>query len=140
MFKLDPSKASQIPETTPSSAVTVIETKPMLETAAPQLEIKPTKPVSKPTKQLSSVVRVVSANPVASSTTSSFLSVNENNAPKSAISKVQIVSSHIEANNESKKSPPTSVVHVEAIDGAAILPSKVEVIGGISSSESYVDN
>lgn len=51
---------------------------------------------------------------------------------------MQIVSSHVEANDESKKSFPKSVVHVEAIDGADILPSRVEVIGGVSPSETYV--
>lgn len=100
-------------------------------------EIKPTKPVAKSsTKQLSSVVRVVSANPVP-------LNAN-NNAPKPISPKVQIVSSHVEVIDESKKSAPKSVVHVEAIDGSnsrefsTILPSRVEVVGGVSPSESCV--
>lgn len=118
----------------------------MSEVTSPP-EIRPTKPVAKPTKQLSSVVRVVSANPVAPS--------NVSNAPKSVSSKVQIVSSHVEVIDESKKSPQKSVVHVEAIDGGSvgsgsgsgsdareystILPSRVEVVGGVSPSESCVD-
>lgn len=117
------------PQTTP-----VIETKPVAEVTS-KPEIKPTKPVAKSTKQLSSVVRVVSANPVAS---------DANNAPKPISSKVQIVSSHVEVIDESKKSAPKSVVHVEAIDGrnspeySTILPSRVEVVGGVSPSESCV--
>lgn len=120
----------------------MIETKPVSEATSPP-EIRPTKPVAKPTKQLSSVVRVVSANqPVAPS--------NVNNAPKPVSSKVQIVSSHVEVIDESKNSPLKSVVHVEAIDGTSdtdtdareystILPSRVEVVGGVSPSESCVD-
>lgn len=112
----------------------------LTEAAALKSDIKPTKPVLKPTKQLSSVVRVVAANPVASTSPSvTALPVNANSAPKSAISKVQIVSSHLEANDDGKKSLPKSIVHVEAIDGAAILPSRVEIVGGISASEPYVD-
>lgn len=142
LCKIDPPKASRIPGTPPPSIVSVIETKPVFEVAALKSEIKPTKPVAKPTKQLSSVVRVVSANSVASSASSSSslpLSVNANNAPKSPMSKVQIVSTHVEAIDESKKSAPKSVVHVEAIDGAAILPSRVEIVGGVLPSKSYVD-
>lgn len=121
----------------------MIETKPVSEiTSKP--EIRPTKPVAKPTKQLSSVVRVVSANPV-------DVISNVSNSPKSVSSKVQIVSSHVEVIDESKKPPPKSVVHVEAIDGgvsvaiaasadareySTILPSQVEVVGGVSPSES----
>lgn len=50
------------------------------------------------------------------------------------------MSSHVESIDESKKSAHKSVVHVEAIENAAIAPSRVEVVGGISSPESYVEN
>lgn len=128
----------------------MIETKPVSEVTT-KPEIRPTKPVAKPTKQLSSVVRVVSANPgavtaadAADVVEAAIVASNVNNAPKSASSKVQIVSSHVEVIDESKKSPSKSVVHVEAIDGGAgdareystILPSRVEVVGGVSPSES----
>lgn len=126
-----------ITEAAPSSTP-VIETKPVTE-ATSKPEIKPTKPVAKSTKQLSSVVRVVAANSGESL----------QNAPaKQPSSKVQIVSSHVEVIDESKKSPAkSSVVHVEAIDGSGanspaystILPSRVEVVGGVSPSESCVD-
>lgn len=116
----------------------MVETKPTSEVTALNSEIKPTKPVAKTTKQLSSVVRVVSANVPASSSPPSASSVNDNNPQKPGSSKVQIVSSHVEAIDESKKSAPKSVVHVEAIEDAAIAPSRVEVVG-ISSPESYVE-
>lgn len=126
-------RSAETPSPTPSP---VIETKPVTE-ATSKAEIRPSKPVTKSTKQLSSVVRVVSANPVAS---------NVNNTPKPVSSKVQIVSSHVEVIDESKKSLPKSVVHAEAIDVnsnsrtySTILPSRVEIVGGVSPSESYVD-
>lgn len=117
----------------------------MIETTS-KPEIKPTKPLAKSTKQLSSVVRVVAENPL----------ITPQNAPaKAATSKVQIVSSHVEVidDENSKKlpssSPPKSVVHVEAIDAGSnsansreystILPSRVEVVDGVSPSESCVD-
>lgn len=113
----------------------MIETKPVTDVTS-KTEIRPSKPVAKSTKQLSSVVRVVSANSVAS---------NVNNTPKPVSSKVQIVSSHVEVIDESKKSLPKSVVHAEAIDlksdsreNSTILPSRVEIVGGVSPSESYV--
>lgn len=140
LLKTDPPKASQIPETVTTKSV--VETKPLFEVAVSKAEIKPTKPVAKPTKQLSSVVRVVSANSVASSSSSApplSSLVNDNNAPKPAAPKVQIVSSHVESIDESKKSAHKPVVHVEAVDSAAILPSRVEVVGGISPPESYVE-
>lgn len=141
LLKTDPPKASQIPETVTTTSV--VETKPLFEVAVSKSEIKPTKPVAKPTKQLSSVVRVVSANSVAPSSSSApplSSLVNDNNAPKPAASKVQIVSSHVESIDESKKSAHKPVVHVEAVDSSAILPSRVEVVGGISPPESYVEN
>lgn len=126
-------RSTETPSPTPSP---VIETKPVAEGTS-RAEIRPSKPVTKSTKQLSSVVRVVSANPVAS---------NVNNTPKPVSSKVQIVSSHVEVIDESKKSLPKSVVHAEAIDVnsnsrtySTILPSRVEIVGGVSPSESYVD-
>lgn len=137
-FKLDPPRASQTPETAPPSEISVIETKPVPEIVALKSEIRPTKPVAKPTKQLSSVVRVVSANSIVSPSSSSPLPLDVNNAPNPVIPKVQIVSSHVKVFDESEKSAPKSVFHVEAIDGTVILPSRVEVIGGVSPSESYV--
>lgn len=116
----------------------MIETKPVPEIVALKSEIRPTKPVAKPTKQLSSVVRVVSANSIVSPSSSSPLPLDVNNAPNPVIPKVQIVSSHVKVFDESEKSAPKSVFHVEAIDGTVILPSRVEVIGGVSPSESYV--
>lgn len=141
LCKIDPPKASQIPGIAAQSTVSVIETKPMSEAAALKSEIKPTKPVAKPSKQLSSVVRVVSANSVASSAPSSLpSSINANNAPKPLMSKVQIVSSHVETIEESRKSIPKSVVHVEAIDGGSgIIPSRVDIVGGVLPTKSYVN-
>lgn len=101
----------------PLSSTSVIETKPPPSTSTTaKPEIKPTKPVVKSTKQLSSVVRVVSANaPI-------------QNTPKSISSKVQIVASHVGAigdkNNGELREPST------------ILSSRVEVIGGVSPTES----
>lgn len=98
---------------TPVSSTSVIETKPPSTTVTPKPEIKPTKPVTKSTKQLSSVVRVVSANPVVQ------------NTPKSILSKVQIVSSHVETIDGSNISPQ---------EQSTILSSRVEIIGGVSPS------
>lgn len=119
----------------PSPSPPVIETKPVADVTS-KPEIRPSKPVAKSTKQLSSVVRVVSANTV---------SPNVNNPVKPISSKVQIVSSHAEVIDESKKSPAKSVVHAEAIDVngnlreySTILPSRVEIVGGVSPSESCV--
>lgn len=105
--------------------------------------------MTKPTKQLSSVVRVVAAN------SPEPMQEPSQEPPKAASSKVQIVSSHVEVVDESKKASPKpsvvhveakpSVVHVEAINGSGanppevtsiILPSRVEIVGGVAPSES----
>lgn len=124
LFKTDPPKSTQTPEPAPISTTPVVETKPITEVTPQKSEIKPTKPVVKTTKPLSSVVRVVSANLAPSS------SANDNSTPKPGTSKVQIVSSHVEPIDESKKS---------VIQNAAIAPSRVEVVGVVSSPESYVE-
>lgn len=95
----------------------VIETKPPAAIVTSKPEISPSKPVAKPSKQLSSVVRVVAANAPQGS-----------NASKAISSKVQIVSSHAEIVDDTKKSLPKSIVRVEANEKPAILSSHVEIV------------
>lgn len=85
---------------------------------------------------MTSVVRLVEA---------SSPSQNDNNVKKLAAPKVQIVSSNADADDEIKKTPPKSVVHVEAIDGGSserstIIASHVETIDSISPTVSYIES
>lgn len=130
----EPPKAIASIQSTPAPQPTsVIETKPPSSiVATSKQEIKPTKIVVKPTKQLSSVVRVVEAS-----------SPSQNGNNKSPSPKVQIVSSHAEEDDQTKKSAPKSVVHVEAIDGSGeritIASSRVETVESVSPTVSYVE-
>lgn len=134
----EPSKVISSAER-PSTSLIEIKPPSTFSSDSPKTDIKPTKPVSKSTKQLSSVVRVVSAaNPSPSIV---------NTSSKSLSSKVQIVSSHAEVIDENKSAAAhKSVVQVKAIGGngdshhpTTISASRIDVVAGISPIQSYVE-